>query len=109
VAWADPDLDATLIEHADVVPGSSCTVIPVGSGFSRTVLSVAARLGDMVQPLAALVGALVVTGGDTATSVLRAWGTTAFDIAGTGTADERSNARGASPGGFACLAAAPRD
>jgi D-threonate/D-erythronate kinase len=41
---------------------------------------IATRLGRLLEPYAALVSALVVTGGDTATAVLRAWGTTALRL-----------------------------
>lgn len=41
-----------------------------------------ARLGELLRPCANLVGGLVATGGDTATAVLRAWGTTALRLVG---------------------------
>jgi len=41
---------------------------------------VAERLGALLEPHAALVAALVVTGGDTATAILRRWGTTALRL-----------------------------
>lgn len=41
---------------------------------------IAAALGDMLTPVGDLVAGLVVTGGDTATSVLRGWGTTALHM-----------------------------
>ena len=40
------------------------------------------RLGVLLQPCAPLVGGLVATGGDTATGILRAWGTTALRLLG---------------------------
>jgi D-threonate/D-erythronate kinase len=40
------------------------------------------RLGHLLRPCAPLVGGLVATGGDTATGVLRAWGTTALRLVG---------------------------
>ncbi|MEQ7124694.1 four-carbon acid sugar kinase family protein [Actinopolymorpha sp. B11F2] len=39
-------------------------------------------LGQLLRPCAPLVGGLVATGGDTATGVLRAWGTTALHLVG---------------------------
>jgi D-threonate/D-erythronate kinase len=42
----------------------------------------AQRLGELLRPHASLVGALVATGGDTATAVLRAWDTTALRLVG---------------------------
>jgi D-threonate/D-erythronate kinase len=45
-------------------------------------VDLARRLGRLLQPCAPLVGGLVATGGDTATGVLRAWGTTALRLVG---------------------------
>jgi uncharacterized protein YgbK (DUF1537 family) len=42
----------------------------------------AASLGQLLRPCAPLVGGLVATGGDTATGVLRAWGTTGLRLVG---------------------------
>lgn len=42
----------------------------------------AAGLGEMVRPFSNVVGALVVTGGETARAVFRAWGITGLQIAG---------------------------
>jgi 4-hydroxythreonine-4-phosphate dehydrogenase len=40
------------------------------------------RLGMLLRPVAPLVGGLVLTGGDTATGILRAWETTALRLCG---------------------------
>jgi uncharacterized protein YgbK (DUF1537 family) len=46
----------------------------------RENVEVARRLGHALQPLASDVGGAIVTGGETATQVLRAWGTRALNL-----------------------------
>jgi D-threonate/D-erythronate kinase len=53
-----------------------------GGGGGADDGALAVRLGELVRPYAGIVGALVATGGDTATAVLRAWDTTALRLVG---------------------------
>jgi D-threonate/D-erythronate kinase len=53
-----------------------------GGGGGADDVALAVRLGELVRPYAGIVGALVATGGDTATAVLRAWDTTALRLVG---------------------------
>ena len=40
----------------------------------------AKHLGDLIEPCVGIAGAVIVTGGETATQVLRAWGVTALRL-----------------------------
>jgi len=53
----------------------------IGAGGSNDP-EVAHRLGRLVQPCAGMAAALVLTGGDTAASVLRAWGAEGIRLSG---------------------------
>jgi uncharacterized protein YgbK (DUF1537 family) len=72
-------IESSLVTGADVVV---TLPPPNGEPDEPLALRVASELGRMLAPLAGRVAGVAATGGDTATSVLRAWGATSLSLVG---------------------------
>jgi 4-hydroxythreonine-4-phosphate dehydrogenase len=72
-------LDAVLAHLGD----ARDVVVSIGAGTETTIRDdarLAQVLGEWLRPAALSIGGLVLTGGDTALGVLRAWGVTSLDL-----------------------------